>query len=89
MEVIKKSPTPSIGRIVHYRSYGTPNHEYMPEIRVAIITAVNLNTPDPMTYEQTVRSVALCVLNPTGMFFNVDVKEGTEPGQWSWPSRVM
>ncbi|QOC56083.1 hypothetical protein SEA_CLOWN_85 [Gordonia phage Clown] len=32
--------TPSIGRIVHYQSYGTPGGEYLPEPRAAIITEV-------------------------------------------------
>ena len=31
---------PSIGRIVHYQSYGTPGGEYLPEPRAAIITEV-------------------------------------------------
>jgi hypothetical protein len=71
------SPQPSIGRIVHYHSYGTPAGEYLPEPRAAIVTAV-----EP--------TVALCVLNPTGMFFNVDVPFAEEPtpGHWSWPPRV-
>ena len=31
---------PSVGRIVHYQSYGTPGGEYLPEPRAAIITEV-------------------------------------------------
>jgi hypothetical protein len=31
---------PSIGRVVHYHSYGTPGGEYLPEPRAAIITEV-------------------------------------------------
>lgn len=31
---------PTVGRIVHYQSYGTPNGEYLPEPRAAIITEV-------------------------------------------------
>lgn len=31
---------PSVGRVVHYRSYGTPQGEYKPECRAAVITAV-------------------------------------------------
>ncbi|MET4095125.1 hypothetical protein [Arthrobacter sp. UYCu712] len=32
---------PSVGRIVHYHSYGTPGGEFRPEARAAIITAVH------------------------------------------------
>lgn len=46
---------PTIGRIVHYHSYGTPNGEYKSEPRAAIITGV--------VDEEIVH---LCVLNPTG-----------------------
>lgn len=31
---------PSVGRIVHYQSYGTPNGEFLPEPRAAMITEV-------------------------------------------------
>jgi hypothetical protein len=57
-------PTPSIGRIVHYVSYGTPGGEYPSVCRAAIVTAVSDN-PD---------QISLCVLNPEGMFFNPAVK---------------
>lgn len=69
---------PTVGRIVHYLSYGTPGGEYQSEARAAIITAVH---PD--------ETVDLCVLNPTGMFFNRNVWQGNKPGQWQWPPRVQ
>lgn len=37
---LTSTPRPSVGRVVHYRSYGTPNGEYAPECRAATITAV-------------------------------------------------
>lgn len=76
---------PSIGRIVHYRSYGTPGGEYLPEPRAAIITAVDLVAENPDTYV-----ASLAVINPTGIFFKEDVEysEGGEPGCWSWPPRT-
>ena len=69
---------PSIGRIVHYQAYGTPGGEFKSEPRAAIITRVEADLVD------------LCVLNPTGMFFNQGVKFSAEPkpGHWSWPPRV-
>jgi len=71
----------SIGRIVHYVSYGTPNGEYEPEHRAAIVTEVS---EDPGV-------VGLCVLNPTGMFFNryVAYDESCAGGSWHWPERVL
>ena len=72
------TPTPSVGRIVHYQSYGTPGGEFLPEPRAAIITAVSGET------------VSLCVLNPTGTFFNqaVTYSPNVKPGHWSWPPRA-
>ena len=71
---------PSIGRIVHYVSYGTPGGEYGKECRAAIVTQVN----DDGT-------VGLAVLNPTGMFFNPSIMADhteNQGGTWHWPERV-
>ena len=75
---------PSVGRIVHYVAYGTPKGEYLPEHRAAIITAI----PDPNV--EAGDMVSLCVLNPTGMFFNVAIyhDESGTPGTWHWPEVV-
>lgn len=80
--------TPTIGRVVHYQSYGTPNGEFQAEPRAAIITEVNEVQYDPtlpVTYE-----VGLAVLNPTGVYFNrsVPFAEEPTPGHWNWPPRV-
>lgn len=79
--------TPTIGRIVHYHSYGTPGGEYLPEPRAAIITVVCEDTPDLADPE--VLHVGLAVLNPTGMFFNqlVPYSETPKAGHWTWPPR--
>jgi hypothetical protein len=93
---------PSVGRIVHYRSYGTPGGEYPAVCRAAIVTAVDTyqDGGDP---DQHLGHVDLCVLNPTGQFFNrgvlhhegdpdhVDATPGHptyRPGTWHWPERV-
>ena len=70
---------PTIGRTVHYHSFGTPGGEYLPEPRAAIITEV---------IEEDL--VSLAVLNPTGIHFNEGVTYSKEPkaGSWSWPPRV-
>jgi len=82
---------PSIGRIVHYVSYGTPGGEYGKECRAAIVTEVPAGVSNPQT-------LGLCVLNPTGQFFNrtVPFGKGDVPcdatqltgGTWHWPARV-
>lgn len=75
------SVKPTVGRIVHYQSFGTPGGEYKSEPRAAIITKVN---GDDMN------SVGLCILNPTGQFFNQSVyySEEPKPGCWNWPPRA-
>lgn len=72
---MKNHITPTVGRIVYYKSYGTPGGEYKSEDRAAIITRVH--TPE---------CVDLCVLNPTGMFFNTSVMYSNENqgGTWDW-----
>ena len=66
---------PTVGRVVYYKSYGTPGGEYGSEDRAAIITAVE---------DEEKGIVSLCVLNPTGMFFNQGVTQGDRGGQWDW-----
>jgi hypothetical protein len=89
---------PSVGRIVHYVSYGTPGGEYKSECRAAIVTEVPTGVASP-------QAVGLCVLNPTGQFFNRSVPYhegdaardhagGEVPGKsyrggsWHWPERT-
>lgn len=80
---------PSVGRIVHYVSYGTPGGEYASECRAAVVTEVG----DFLSQAGASREgyVGLCVLNPTGQFFkravphDEDEKRG---GTWHWPERV-
>lgn len=70
---------PSVGRVVHYVSYGTPGGEYPSVCRAAIVTEVSAE------------SVGLAVLNPEGMFFNRDVphlEAHHDGGTWHWPERV-
>lgn len=91
---------PSVGRIVHYVSHGTPGGEYGRECRAAIVTEVS---PESKGDGQEI--VGLCVLNPTGQFFNQGCvhDEGTltplsingapptlpyPGGTWHWPERV-
>lgn len=81
---------PSIGRVVHYVSFGTPGGEYTSECRAAIVTEVN----DVPTGPNGEYKAGLCVLNPTGIFLNRDVEQdegeldGHLGGTWHWPERV-
>jgi hypothetical protein len=77
---VEPTVEPTIGRIVHYHSYGTPGGEYLPKPRAAIVTDIFEGSD----------AVSLCVLNPTGLFFNTTVafSETPEPGCWSWPPRI-
>lgn len=95
---------PSVGRVVHYVSYGTPprpdgSQAYTSECRAAVITEVSAESNDQPV-------VGLCVLNPTGQFFNRGVGYGPalgsedngftalcdgdlhDGGTWHWPARV-
>lgn len=81
--------TPSVGRVVHYVSYGTPGGEYGQECRAAIVTEVAADPP--VIGSGLGPEVGLAVLNPTGMFFNRGVAQdenGKAGGTWHWPERV-
>lgn len=71
---------PTVGRIVHYQAYGTPGGEFPSVPRAAVVTEVGGD--DGMT-------VGLCVLNPSGLFFNrgLPYADPPKPGCWSWPPR--
>jgi hypothetical protein len=86
------SAEPSVGRIVHYVSYGSPVQSDGTQVfesvcRAAVITEVDL----VRRYGR--QSVGLAVLNPTGMFFNQGVPyashlDALTPGTWHWPERT-
>lgn len=73
--------TPTVGRVVHYVSHGTPGGEFGKECRAAIVTQVG----------KTQGVVGLAVLNPTGLFFqpttSYDGREHPGGGTWHWPER--
>lgn len=74
---------PTIGRIAHYVSYGTPGGEYPSTCRAAIIAAVTA-LPDGTPV------CDLVVFNPEGLFFNRVAYSGDEHkgGTWHWPERA-
>jgi hypothetical protein len=73
---------PTIGRIVHYQSYGTPGGEYQSRPRAAVVTDAGVGGNE--------MDVSLAILNPTGMFFTECVQYDADgkPGTWRWPPRA-
>lgn len=85
-------PRPTIGRIVHYVSHGTPvrpdeSQAFPAACRTGIVTEVDPRDPD---------RVGLAVLNPAGTFFHPLAAGGCEHqepadgqlpagGSWHWP----
>lgn len=82
---------PSVGRIVHYVSYG-PGGEYRKACRAAIVTEVD----DLQGANADLQRVGLMVANPTGQFFHSlgaggcanDESDDPKGGTWHWPERV-
>lgn len=69
----------TVGRTVHYVSYGTPGGEFTSECRSAIVTEVANDG-----------KVSLAVFNPSGLFFDRGLEESVvhRGGTWHWPERV-
>lgn len=84
---------PSVGRVIHYVSWGSPiqpdgSQRFKPQCRAAIITEVS-EQPDE-TY-----LIGLAAINPTGLFFHSLADGGVmadftenQGGTWHYPERV-
>ncbi|MFB7029660.1 MULTISPECIES: hypothetical protein [unclassified Streptomyces] len=86
---------PSVGRIVHYVSHGSPvlpdgTQAYPSRCRAAIIT-------ETTEHPDADGTVVLAVLNPTGVHFDQDVPHAEDKaegapahpaGTWHWPERT-
>lgn len=72
---------PTVGRIVHYQSYGSPGGEYPSKARAAIVT-------DVLDHEGA--TVGLSIHSPQGIMFQDRVlySEEPKPGYWNWPPRT-
>ncbi len=64
---------PTIGRIVYYKTRGSLDGQFPPTVFAAIVTAVADDT-----------TLSLCTFGPSGIRFEVGVKQGQEGGQWDW-----
>jgi hypothetical protein len=81
---------PSIGRVVHYVSYGTSGGEYTSQCRAAMVTEL-CDNPDGIDPETGTQCVGLFVANPMGVFFNRHIaqdEDGKSGGTWHWPERI-
>lgn len=69
---------PTLGRIVHYQRYGSPNGEHQSEPSPAIVTKVFDNDDCQLT-----------IFNPDGLYMK-RVPHAWEPtaGHWNWPPRT-
>lgn len=79
---------PHVSLPVHYVSHGSPvradgTQAYKSRCRAAIVTEVY--DEDAFVPEHGVPYVGLCVLNPTGQFFNEGVR--FDPGTYTGPER--
>lgn len=77
--------TPSVGRIVHFQTYGTPGGEYPSAPIAAIVTAVQDVAP-PL--ENGGLCVDLFAMYPNGTSHKVPFADQPTPGHWNWPPRV-
>lgn len=88
----KNTQPVSIGRIVHYQAHGSPNGQHRSVARAAVITALRWPETAPegtnLIADQDI--VDVCVLNPTGLYFNQSCPYDADgaPGTWRWPPRV-
>ena len=81
---------PSVSRVVHYVSFGTPGGEYKSECRAAVVTEVGEVWVPEGQQPPEGTPVGLAVLNPSGMFFNRGVMQDErdhQGGTWHWPER--
>ncbi|WP_306357439.1 MULTISPECIES: hypothetical protein [unclassified Nocardia] len=79
---------PTVGRIVHYQTYGTPGGEHPPETLAAIVTKAK--GCDATLGRDGCPHVSLHVLYGNGTSDKADVPYAEEPtpGHWSWPPRA-
>jgi len=85
--------TPSIGRIVHYVSYGSAGGKFPSVCRAAVITEVSTEVSGEEADDPADR-IGLAAINPTGMFYHSLADGGCDHdvnkagGTWHWPERL-
>lgn len=76
----RKRTEPTIGRVVHYVSYGSKDGRVEGKCRAAFVTEVHPNYAVP--------AVGLAVFSPNGMHMDRDVRQSEDDhtgGTWHWP----
>ena len=71
------STAPRLGQMVHYVSYGSKDGRYESTCRAAVVTETRPSM-----------EIGLAVLNPTGVFFDRQVRQSEDNhagGTWHWP----
>jgi hypothetical protein len=98
--MVDNQQRPSVGRIVHYVSHGTPVRDdgtqaFTKECRAAIVVDLQpamggglLSGGEIQEYEA--QECALVVFNPTGVFIHdaAQDEDGHAGGTWHWPERT-
>lgn len=81
---VARRQQPSVGRIVHYVSHGSPvqpdgTQAYTSQCRAAVVAEVYPN-----------HRCMLAIINPTGLFFHDTAQDEASHagGTWHWPERV-
>ena len=71
---------PTVGRMVHYKSYGTPGGEYGSLCRAAIVAEVPVKPAEE-------GMLTLFVIPTNGQFHNPGIRhdEDQAGGTWHWP----
>jgi len=78
--------TPTVGRIVHYKTRGSADGVYPPTNFAAIITEV---CDGKAGQEAGENCVNLAVFGPQGLRFELHVVQGDKAAQWNWPERAQ
>lgn len=65
--------TPTVGRMVHFKTRGSLDGKFPPTDFAAIITKIYSDT-----------EVSLVTFGEAGIRFELNVFQGQEPGQWDW-----
>lgn len=76
------SQIPSVGRMVHYESYGTPRGEHKSECCAAVVAKVA---------DAELGVIGLAVFYDNGLSFKANVKQDEQNhcgGSWHWPEFV-
>lgn len=78
--------TPTVGRIVHYKSRGSADGVFPSVPRAAIVSDVREKISSGV--QTGIHEVKLTVFNPEGLFFTDWLTQGDAPGNWNWPPIV-